>query len=47
MLLKKQCKTKILWQKIQSAARFKSDSIGSIVNLSYKTFTKETFKYKL
>ena len=38
-------KTKNLWQNIQStAAIFKSDPIGSEVNLSNKTFTKNTFK---
>ena len=37
-------KTKNLWQNIQSTARFKSDPIGSVVNLSNKKFTKDTFK---
>ena len=33
--------TKNLWRQIQSTARFKSDPIGSIDNLSNKTFTKD------
>ena len=37
-------KLKTFGEKFQSTARFKSDQTGSVVNLSNKTFTKDTFK---
>ena len=38
-------KLKNIWRKIQITARFKSDPIGSVVNLSNKTFTKDDLKF--
>ena len=38
-------KLKNIWRKIQITAGFKSDPIGSVVNLSNKTFTKDDLKF--
>ena len=36
--------TEAIWQTIEETTRYESDPIANVINLSKKTFTKETFQ---